>query len=131
MRIKIHTETLAAALVFERRQLHAGETGTREDFFGSGIDLVEVRRTDETLKQCDVRTVRLIQGESIRKDLEQPSVVGLGVTHHRGVRFQQNVDGRNWALRILCRHKRSPLWVYEAVGKMTFQSRFMLTTVIP
>ena len=66
---------------------------------GGGIDLVEVRGADETLDQRDMRTVRGIQGEALRVNLKQPSVVGCGMLEHRGVRFQQNVDGGDRGLR--------------------------------
>ena len=60
-----------------------------------GIDLFEVRGANEPLNEDDVRTVRRIQGEILRKDLEQAGVVGLGVLEHRGVRLQEDVDGRD------------------------------------
>ena len=72
-----------------------GDVGTGEDLFGSRVDLVEVSRAYEPLNQRDVRTVCLIQSESFREDFEQPSVIGLGVSQHGRVRFQQNVDGGN------------------------------------
>src|SRR5215831_8771417 len=47
-----HANTLAGdVIVFEGLQLHAGDVGTGEHLFGSGIDLVEVRRADEPLNQ--------------------------------------------------------------------------------
>src|SRR5262245_48941007 len=79
-------------VVFEGLQLHAGDVGVSEDLFGGGIDLVEILRADEPLNQRYVRTVRFIEGESLREGLEQSGVVGLGVAQHGGVWFQQDVD---------------------------------------
>ena len=87
-----------SVIVFKGLQLHGGDVGTGQDLFSSGIDVVEVRRADEPLKQRNMRTVCLIQGESFRVDVEQSSVVGLGVAHHDGVRFQQDVNGRDSVL---------------------------------
>ena len=69
-----------------------------ENLAGGGIDLVEVRGADETLDHRDVRGVRRIQGEAFREDLEQAGVVGRGVPEHRGVRLQQDVNGRDRGL---------------------------------
>ncbi len=80
-------------VVFEGLQLHAGHVGAGENLAGGGIDLVEIRRADETLDHRDVRAVRRIQGETFREDLEQAGVVGFGMLEHRGVRLQQDVDG--------------------------------------
>ena len=76
----------------------AGHVGAGENLAGGGIDLVEVRGADETLDHRDVRTVRRIQGETFREDREQAGVVGFGMLEHRGVRFQQDVNGRNRGL---------------------------------
>ena len=76
-----------------------GHVGGGEHLAGGGIDLVEVRRADETLDHRDVRTVRRIQGETFREDLEQAGVVGFAMLEHRGVRLQQDVDGGDRGLR--------------------------------
>ena len=39
--------------------------------------------------------VRRIQGETFREDLEQAGVVGFGMLEHRGVRLQEDVNGRD------------------------------------
>ena len=45
-------------VIFERLQLHAVHLGAGEHLADRGVDLVEVRRADETLEHRDVRTVR-------------------------------------------------------------------------
>src|SRR5213078_4210249 len=50
---------------------------------------------DETLHQGDVGTVGGIERKAFRKDLEQ-TLIGSGrVLDHRGIRLQQDVDGRD------------------------------------
>ena len=85
-----------------------GDVGASEDLFGGGIDLVEVLRADEPLNQRYVRTVRFIEGESLREGFEQSGVVGLGVAKHGGVRLEQDVDGRDW-VRFFEREYRIPV----------------------
>ena len=43
-------------------------------------------------------TVRRIEGKTFRVNLEQPGVVDLAMLEHRGVRLQQDVDGRDRSL---------------------------------
>src|SRR5262249_17352807 len=57
-------------IVFKGFQLHAGDVGTGEDLFGSGVDMIKVHRAHEPLKQRDMRAVCLIESESFRVDLE-------------------------------------------------------------
>ena len=80
-------------VVFEGFQLHCVDVGSGEDLAGGGIDFVEIRRADEPLNQRDVRSVRRIQGKTFRENAEQAGVVGCAVVQHRGVRFQQDVNG--------------------------------------
>ena len=40
--------------------------------------------------------VRCVESEALREDLEQTSVRSLCVLDHRCVRFQRDVDGRDW-----------------------------------
>ena len=44
-----------------------------------------------------MRTVRRIQTETFREDVKQAGVRGSRVLEHRGVRFQQDVDGSHAA----------------------------------
>ena len=85
-----------------------------EHLAGGGIDLVQVRGADETLEHRDVRTVRRIQGETFREDLEQAGVVGFGMLEHRGVRLQQDVNGRDRGL--LGREDRLPVVLHADDG---------------
>src|SRR5580692_6108797 len=102
-----HANTRAGGvIVLEGLQLHAGDVGIEEDLFGRGIDLIQTLCADEPLNERDVRTMCLIQGEPLREDLEQAGVVGLGVTQHGGVRFQQDVDGGDG---VLYGHNNLPL----------------------
>jgi hypothetical protein len=58
--------------LLERLQLHRVDVRGGEHLFLGGIQLLQVRRADEALEQCDVRRVRRVQGE---------------------IRLQQDVDG--------------------------------------
>src|SRR5579859_5365514 len=61
-------------VVLERLQLHAVHVGAGENLVGRSIDLLEIRRPNETLNQCDMRTMRRIQGESFWENLEQAGI---------------------------------------------------------
>ena len=52
-------------VVFEGFQLHGVHVGGGEHLAGGGIDLVEVRRADETLEHRDVRTCASHPGRNL------------------------------------------------------------------
>src|SRR5205814_1478779 len=82
-------------VVFESFQLQASHIGAGEDFADGGIDFIEILGEDETLHQTDVGTVLGVQRKALRKDLPQTIVGGGRVLDHRGIRLQQDVDGRD------------------------------------
>src|SRR5438132_12871987 len=82
-------------IVFESFQLQAGHIGAGEDFADGGIDFIQILGEDETLRQGDVRTMGGVKREALRKDLTQTVVGGGRVLDHRGIRLQQDVDGRD------------------------------------
>ncbi len=80
-------------VVFESFQLQAGHLGAGEDFADGGIHFVKILGEDETLHQGDVRAVRGVERETLRKYFEQAFVYGLRMLNHRRIRLQQDVDG--------------------------------------
>ena len=83
-------------VVFEGLKFHALHIDGGENLAGGGIDLLEIRRADETLEHRNVRGMRRIQGKAFREDREQPGVVVSGMLEHRGVRLQEDVYGRDF-----------------------------------
>ena len=56
---------------------------------------VKILGENETLHQSDVGTVLDVKREALRKHLAQTVVGGGRVLGHRGIRLQQDVDGRD------------------------------------
>ena len=69
--------------------------------------LVQVVRADELLQQGDVRVVRRIQREALRKILEQTSVGVPRMMNHRRVWLERNVDRRHRVLLRPCIWRKS------------------------
>jgi len=74
-------------------RLHRVHVGGSDDLVNGGINLVEIRRADETLNHRDMRTVGRIQGKTFRIGGQQACIVSLRMLEHRGIRLQQYVDG--------------------------------------
>ena len=82
-------------VVLVRLQLPSERLFLGQDFADGLIDLVEIRCLHVPLQTRDVRVMRRVQGEALGEVLAQARVGGLGVLDHRGVRIEQDVDGRD------------------------------------
>ena len=82
-------------IVFEGFQLQPGHVGAGEDFADGGIHLVEILGEDKSLHQGDVGTVGRVEREALRENFQQAFVGGSRVLHHRRIRLEQDVDGRD------------------------------------
>jgi hypothetical protein len=91
---------------FKRLQLHRGYVFAEHHIANYRLDLVEIFRTNVTLKYGNVRLMGGVEGITLLVGFTKPRVKSVGVLDHRRVRLERDVDRYNGGLQCRVRLPR-------------------------